>query len=237
MNVRMKLLALPLIGASFLSFLSGCTVVGLMAGLSADHLNAHRNIHATWQSPDSIPKECVVEITLTDGSKLTGQYRGVGELSTQDYTAQYNHAIEQLQDCGKLPRLSDRLKVVRKQGPTVKGRFQGFGPGSVIVSPFLGPRADVRFTEIESFTNDQGESYDLKTIYDLMESRQLPIRTTVRLQTETVTVAIPLLEVQEFHAGPKNTHKWLNRMAKGFAMDAATVIAMCLFLSAHPVGY
>jgi hypothetical protein len=218
MNARIACLAIALL--SLLT--SGCTAIGIVAGVSVDRRNA-RACHVSWDSLRSVPRGRVVEVTLASGDTLRGEYTGLRALPADSYRSAYDSTRTLLGD-SVLPRIGEIVSVIPQQGRSFSGVFYGFEAEALAVRRTA---EDTLFYQALSgaarLQKYYGKTYNLERLRTIASERALPSRRELTIQTTGGTYGVPLQAIEQVYARPRYTYYAFECAAIGLLMDAFMV--------------
>jgi hypothetical protein len=217
---------------AFLSMLiSGCTVIGIVAGASVDHRNA-RDRRVSWDGTKSVPRGRKVEVTLTSGDTLRGKFTGLRALPPDSYRFAYDSTRVLLAGDSMLPRLGETVFFTPVKGPRIRGLFRGFEAEALAVyQPDEHSTAYLPLSKAAQLRNLDGQSFDVELLRTLASARSLPSRSEFVVQSGAQTSRIPLQYIHEVHTLPRRTHKWILYGVIGLAADAAVAAAVISSIS------
>jgi hypothetical protein len=232
MRTSLLLLTVALLGL----LISGCTVIGIVAGASADRSNA-RPRHATWSDVRAVPRGRQVEVILTSGDTLRGKFTGLRALHPNSYRMLYENAGNLSAGDSLLPPLGETVSVVHRHERPFKAEFCGFEAEALVVRLWS---EDTLFYQPLSNTsqmkNYHGKTYDIKHLLALASGRLLPSRREFTLQSGGQTQPVPLECIQEVYAEPKYTDMWLVYGAKGLVVDVIVILGGLLIYAQQVTG-
>jgi hypothetical protein len=203
--------------------LTGCTAIGIGVGKMVDNSNAqfHR---VSWSDTRSVPSGREVQVTLTSGDTLSGQFKGLRSLPPDSYRYLYESARVRVSGDSVLPRLGEFVSVFGESGPRVGGVFRGIEAEALALR-----RSDdesisyLRLSNAAQLQGSHGESYDLTRLRALASARALPSDREFTLESAGQTRRIPLEQIQEVYAPPQTTHNWVLGGFIGLAIDIAVL--------------
>ncbi|MFH1010407.1 MAG: hypothetical protein V1784_04130 [bacterium] len=203
--------------------LCGCTVIGIVAGASADRQARKKAVIPGWRI-DSLKAGTPIVITTTDGLQLAGTFDGLDRVSFDTYAAAYAKATAQLSAI-RLPALNDTLCLSLGYGNS-KCAFRGFGSDAVSVQ-FAGfPSArEISLSRLTVVADASGEPYDLSQLRELIASQRVPHVSVLKLKQEGTVTQIPVDNVAQVRID-RNTHYWVTGMIVGLAADAVITAAI-----------
>jgi hypothetical protein len=217
--------------ALFSTLLSGCTVIGIVAGASADRRNA-REHRVSWDGARSVPRGRKVEVALTSGDTLRGKFTGLRALPADSYRIAYDSVRALLAGDSVLPRIGETVCVISPKGRSASGSFRGLEAEALTIR-----RADDNssayfpLSRAAQLRNLDGQSFDVDYLRFLASSRALPSTREFMVQSGGQTYRVPLEHIQQVYAPPHPTHYWILGGVVGLALDAALVAAYCSTLS------
>jgi hypothetical protein len=207
--------------------LSGCTVIGIVAGASADLSNA-RARHATWSEVRSVPRGREVEVALISGDTLRGKFGGLRALPADSYRFAYDSTRVLLAGDSELPLLGETVFFTPVKGPHVRGPFRGFEAEALAVyQPDEHSTAYLPLSKAAQLRNRDGRSFDVGHLRFLASSRALPSTREFMVQSGGQTYGVPLDHIQQVYAPPHPTYYWILGGVIGLVLDAAIVAAYC----------
>ena len=157
---------------------------------------------------------------------LTGRVREFPENSLQNYLTELSQYLEQSQRREELPQTNEEIMIRRKDGAIRKGRFWGFAFDSIIIHHDT-TLVNYLFKDIAEIEATDGEYLEVRKLQDQLQARQLPIYSSMVLQTEDSVAAINLAKVDSL-----GWHKDFRKagMVIGGAADLATLAGFILFM-------
>ncbi|MBM3324139.1 MAG: hypothetical protein FJY66_00565, partial [Calditrichaeota bacterium] len=203
-------------------FLSGCTVIGIVAGSSLDREAQKKAVIPGWRI-DSLEVGTPIVVTRTDGLEFAGTFDGLDRASSETYAAAYTKAISQF--TSRWPEIDDTLSVSLGYGSS-KCAFKGFGLDAVSVQfpGFSSPR-EIPLSRLSMMADANGDCYDLSKVRQCVASLSIPRVSVLRLKHETEVMQIPVDSVAQVRVD-RTTHYWLTGMIVGLAADVVITAAI-----------
>jgi hypothetical protein len=215
--------------------LSGCTVIGLAVGSSADRA-ARRKATGSAARAASLTPGWRVTLTDINGREMTGVYRGLRQRPASEYVPLYEQARAGLLEATS-PRIGDTLAVALKTGKTVEASLAGFGLQHLwLKSPARDSLTRVASSDIAEVTDSRGVAFDTPSLSSLMACDGVPSIMTLQLRRDSENIDIPgnLISQVRVHVKP---HYWLIGGCIGLALDAVLVATVISAASAWDLEY
>lgn len=215
--------------------LSGCTVIGIAVGYTADRAARKKATGSAARAASLTPGR---RVTLTDinGREMTGSYQGLRRRPASEYVPLYQKARAGLLEATS-PRIGDTLAVALKTGKTVEAPLAGFGLQHLwLKSSEENSLTRVASSDIAKVTDGHGIAFDTLSLSSLMACDAMPSIMTLQLRQDSEDVDIPgdLISQVRVHVKP---HYWLVDGCIGLALDAALIAAVISAASSWDLDY
>lgn len=213
-----------LLGTVTLFTTPGCTLVGYGIGSAIDSGTGG------WVSVETLDTNVVapgkkVDVYLSDGSKLTGIFRGLEPTPAPEYAKSYLAARRSLRLGVSLPTPGDSITLYTTSSPPLRGVFLGYDPGAVVLATAGGTVAvSVQDLQELDFARGRARSADVRSALD---DSQIPFLSVLRIergQASTQSVQLRRISRVEWRPRTGRTVGWI----MGAAVDLYLIIALFL---------
>ena len=215
---------------------SGCSLLGLGVGAVADAGKKNEvapRLAASWR----IEPGKKITLRLKDDSKISGRFRGVSRVRSDEYAAAYEHARTALWHNARLPQLEDEVDLLLESGDTVRARWLGFGPEHTLVDFGAGP-VEVPVGEVAAVVDGRGNSVSGRSLLMYLWAGRLPVRSGIMLDVGRGRQE--LVSFDRIHAieWAKHSGKKAGVIAGGIIdLMAFTAFAICSASNCLNVGF
>ncbi len=222
-----RLLMSVVAGVSALT-LSGCTLIGFLAGKSADHKRA-RPQPVAREEIDTLKVGEPIEVQLWDGTKHSGRYQGLRWVPAEEYARAYEAARAGGGLAAQLPGLGPGADLVRKTGRVTKGELRGIAPGFVAMRErSSSPQRLMELDQVARLSDAAGRSLRGEELRTLAEERRVPSVVNLVLEQPTGNRTLELGQVASVTLPAQPGGRWKKGMLIGLALDAVVVTAVVI---------
>ena len=220
--------ALTMVVLSFVSMLSGCSLIGFAIDMSTppDTLAA--------TSGDKGLEGKNVLVTLRDGFRFAGECRKVGLLPANLYRSRFVQWQKGIDTCIFPFTPGDTIMVARESGQVARGSLEGFSRNSVVILPLQKENSPLRLPgphvlaipveEVDSLRKSVGPSIPGRVLMTQFRNGDIPTTGGMlvrRGETFAWTPLDDIAEVQEI----RYTYDWLHKGAIADAVGLAVAVA------------
>ena len=219
--------ALAVIGL-FAFQLQGCTVGGYTIGKMIDSSKPDTTF-VTGSQPESLKSGKEVEVTLIDGSQVTGKYLGLDRVSREGYAELYEDFRQQNRDAASLPPLESEMEITLKSG--IKGERQLWGfdrnpdLGAFISVSMVGDTTSgiVQLSDVDRVVDADGNTTQGEILRKLASGNQIPLPQAISVQDLSGTQQIPIHNVRQIGVKNKKNARWVG-LGVGAGIDVAVIV-------------
>jgi hypothetical protein len=211
--------------------LAGCTLIGLGIGALVDRGSAGKRKPVPTVSVTTLDEGRAIELTLRDGSLITGRYQGLEPVPEKPYGERWRESLQALAGEVSLPGLGP-VHVRTKAGAEGDVTLLGLGPGYLSVRAGNAPLERVPLDSLASVSVPGGGSLDGTTLARLAAEGRLPYLEAVVVKGSAGRRSVPLEQVRTTSLVTKNGKK-IGAII-GAAIDAALVTAVIIDYNNQP---
>ena len=213
-----------------ITVVSGCSIVGLSVGALADVNNPDR-ADILINNIDHIKPGTRIEIVLNSDDTLRGKYKGIAQMSNEEYETLFNELSGSSNELSAIPAPSDTITIFDFSGNEWTYVLIGYNRGYLSVRRMEEEKPIAFLTRnISKIAFSNGEAISGADIESLIFERKLPVYQTLVLDSDGQRVAIPVDSITRVTRIGSNNRIWIG-LALGFLIDLAIIID---FLS-HPL--
>ena len=211
---------------------SGCSLIGYLAGSSADN----REIEKSYSADELafVPTGCEVEVHVDKGDVLRGTVLRMSREAAGKYAIRFDEWQQTYDSSHVVPGLGDTvfLGVPPRSDPGLSGTFAGFDPGAILVQR-IDKRDTVNFwaRSVAIAYDSRGNKIDWAAIRMLVREGKPPFLSSLVLQTSRGNIIVPLGTVTAVTAPVWSSRKWIG-LGIGLVADAGFV-ALLIALGPH----
>lgn len=227
--------AIALFGATFAIHVTGCSLIGLTAGSIVDATQKGSRTLPPTRFASFYPGDNMT-LTLEDGDRIEGVYRGAARVPDQDYASRYRPWRDDDVHATGFPRLGERVSVDHPGSINGGGEgwFRGFAHGGIE----LGEKGAVRVIPITgdgTLRDSRGKRIPLARVRERVEAGDVPLSTAMRIDTDSGVRVIPIDAVALVSA-PSHPNAARTGFMIGLVADVA-VVAVAASSQTHQQNY
>ncbi len=230
MRVFTKRAAVYLWGATAISFtlgLTGCSVLGFIAGAEIDYANQGGPQVDDLEDIGNFKMGQPVTVTRQNGDTLQGAYLGLFSRPSREYNRALDSAAALLGGAAFLPRVGKPVKVVTESDGVTSattGTFDGFDPTCVYITVPASPeRQSVPSGTIVSVIGTAHHFTTGETIRTWLSQGILPCVSSMRLVRADSVLNVPLDDIKVINNTVDSNVRYI-----GFAVGAVFDIGLII---------
>lgn len=197
---------------------SGCSIVGLTIGATADSDHPDR-VNRPVIDLDQIKPGKTIELILFSNETLEGKYKGTGMLPRQEYDSLFHEYLNNSNELSAFPAPGDTITVFDLSGNQLEFVLIGYGIGYLSVHRTGEEKTIAILTrQISSMLLRNGETISGTNLEKTISDRKLPLIQTLILDSGGNTREVPADSIVQITEIDKNYRIWVG-LAVGFAID------------------
>ncbi|UCD05385.1 MAG: hypothetical protein JSV98_09750, partial [candidate division WOR-3 bacterium] len=213
--------------AAILHF-SGCSYIGYSIGKRIDDSRPDSIAIPGWEL-ETIKEGTQIDIILSNGTIVSGEYAGFGSESADEYAVRFKERREALSEEVVLPNLGDSIILSMDNAKEYTVAFAGFGRDSIIIQSLVSTvREEVALSIVERITDTKGNTLESAVIRALILENKIPYRTTVLIKEGAKITSVALDMVKQVQIQFEKNAKKIGLLI-GAVIDVAIIVGVLTF--------
>ncbi len=205
--------------------LTSCSVVGVLGGASR-----HRHAAKSYQRAEpaavfTLPRNTMLALVLTDGTRVEGMLRRATLLDDSAYVVRYEEWRSTRMDSTSSPAIGERLTVKTLTSTQRNVRFRGGLPNALVTESSSGRWVATPWDRVSALRNAQGRDIPLESLRQSDPGRPDLNCGTVRVSTLTDDRTIAFQGIAGLEVAAPD-HSTLFGFLIGASVDAAILFVM-----------
>jgi hypothetical protein len=243
MKVKMfTAFALLVVSAAILQ-LNCASTTGFVIGSAKDASKPDSLYLPGWKA-EAVKPGTNVNLFLTDGSPVTGIYRGLGQVANEEYAERYSRFRKHKQDLLFLPALGETITITMQSGAQLEREFLGFNYQRLAeildaktIADLEAPSLAILVRQLVSNTSGtlfmknvvkvadvQGNSTEGAILLSLAAENEIPLHSTIIVEKPDRHVQFPMDKVERVELKNKKKARWTG-LAIGAIIDVAAWVS------------
>ena len=225
-NIGLKI-ALLVAAIMIIVAINSCSVIGFSVGAMKDNSKPDSLQIAGFEAEKIKPVKNV-KITMNDGKRFLGKYRGIHLLPREEYTQRYNAIREKSSPDFIVPKLNDNIVITLNSGEQVEREFLGFdfrnqsilledtsttnSPLNLrILTKVKGSPGSQNFPSkiLDKISDSDGNVYQVRDLEKLALVGQIPFSSAIAFENQDSMFLIPGEEVSRIELKNGKNAKWI----------------------------
>ncbi|MFC1563783.1 hypothetical protein ACFL6G_02550 [candidate division KSB1 bacterium] len=167
-----------------------CSLIGLKYG--ADHDRDGPELkQVSFDRIATVKQGKPVDVVMDNGNTVSGEYKGIGQISQIDYSEYYTECLDQLPSGFSLPSIGDEISITSGSGIVSKMEFQGFDyMSSSLILAGPGRENPLYIDEVSRIEFNNGKNIELVTLRRLVKERVIPVYSGILLEKEPKEISL-----------------------------------------------
>lgn len=141
---------------------------------------------------DVIDSNSIIRITLTNGDKFLGRFKGFEKTSTAGYTEKLSTFNKKNELNVNLPMPGQRIMIKTVTNEISGATFIGFDPGIVEVKSDKAEAEEIQLTSIVEIKYGDSNSISGERLDEILRRIQIPLLSIIRIEWRNEELKIPL---------------------------------------------
>jgi hypothetical protein len=203
----------------FMVHISGCTVMGPIAGAVIDGLRKDR----TPRTVVNIHPGSHVALYLRNGTSVRGRFDGRHDMGPEAYAREWAAWRDTAKQATPLPAPGDSVLLTRTDGKTCLGTLTAYEIDAVVVAT-SGESCTMSVESIRSMADRTGHVVDSEVLREATRHATVPLSSMIRVQTKDGLIETPLHHVREVEGPAPRAGKVIG-LVVGLGTDIALIAA------------
>ena len=203
----------------FMVHISGCTVMGPIAGAVIDGLRKDR----TPRTVVNIHPGSHVVLYLRNGTTLRGKFDGRHDMSPEVYAREWAAWRDTAKQATPLPAPGDSVLLTRTDGKTCLGILTAYEIDAVALAT-SGESCTMSIESIRSMADSSGRVVDNEFLREATRHATVPLSSMIRVQTKNGLIETPLHQVWQVEGPAPRAGKVIG-LVVGLGTDLALIAA------------